>query len=164
MCEFNVNQKWSLIYRASQDGFEAANFHFKCDNKPNTLVVIKSENGNVFGGYTEQSWHYETGGSSKNDPKSFIFSLTNNENNPLKIKWSKNIAILCDNTWGPKFGGSKGVASDIFITDKSNTNLCHSNLGTSFVHPDYVCGSNEAKSFLAGSNIFKVSEIEVYTK
>ncbi len=52
LCEFQNTQKWNLIYRASQDGFEAANFHSKCDNKPNTLVIIKSENGNIFGGYT----------------------------------------------------------------------------------------------------------------
>jgi hypothetical protein len=43
-----------LIYRASQDGFEANDFHSKCDQKPNTLMIIKSEHGNIFGGYTEQ--------------------------------------------------------------------------------------------------------------
>ena len=47
LCEFPVDQKWNLIYRASRDGFEAFNFDSKCDNKPNTLVIIKS---NVFGG------------------------------------------------------------------------------------------------------------------
>ena len=57
LCEFPIDQIWNLIYRASQDGFEIANFHSKCDDKPNTLGVIKSENNeNVFGGYTEQSW------------------------------------------------------------------------------------------------------------
>ncbi len=33
LCEFPVDQKWNLIYRASQDGFEAAKFHTNCDNK-----------------------------------------------------------------------------------------------------------------------------------
>jgi len=56
LCEFASNQKFSLIYRANQDGFEAAKFHAKCDDKPNTFIIVKSENGNVFGGYTEQSW------------------------------------------------------------------------------------------------------------
>jgi len=56
LCEFPIDQKWNLIYRASQDGFEAANFHSECDNKPNTLIIIKSENGNIFGGYTEQCY------------------------------------------------------------------------------------------------------------
>jgi len=122
LCEFTVDQKWNLVYRASQDGFEATNFHFKFDYKPNSLVVIKSENGNVFGGYTERSWMPEEGEDRffKADPKSFIFSLTNNENNPLKIKWSENESIGCYNSWGPTFGGSYSIKSDIFIDDKSN--------------------------------------------
>jgi hypothetical protein len=56
LCEFSADQKWKLIYRATQNGFEASKFHNKCDNKLNTFVIIKSTNGNVFGGYTEQSW------------------------------------------------------------------------------------------------------------
>jgi hypothetical protein len=56
LCEFSVDQKWILIYRASQDAF-----HAKCDNKPNTFIIIKSTNGNVFGGYIEQSWIHSGG-------------------------------------------------------------------------------------------------------
>ncbi len=41
LCEFPIDQKLSLIYRASQDGFEASSFHSKCDNKPNSLTIIK---------------------------------------------------------------------------------------------------------------------------
>ncbi len=51
------------------------------------------------------------------------------------------------------------------ITDKSKTNKnSYSNLGKSYIHPDYAVGSNEAKLSLAGSHYFQVSEIEVYTK
>jgi hypothetical protein len=47
----------------------------------------------------------------------------------------------------------------------SNINVVSfSNLGHSYTHPDYRQGSNEAKSFLAGSYNFQVTEIEVYTK
>jgi len=169
LCEFPVDQKWNLIYRASQDGFEASNFHSKCDNKQNTLVVIKSENGNVFGGYTEQSWMCEEHEEDedyvfKDDPKSYIFSLINSENKPLKINFSYNDAIGCKKTWGPTFGGSEFDDSDIYITNQPNINDCHSNLGCSYNHPDYAEGSNVARKFLAGQYHFKVSEIEVYTK
>jgi hypothetical protein len=51
LCEFTQCQKWNLIYRATQDGFEADNFHSKCDDKPNTLIIVKSVNGNIFGTY-----------------------------------------------------------------------------------------------------------------
>jgi hypothetical protein len=162
LCEFPINQKWNLIYRASRDGFEASSFHAKCDSKPNTLIIIKSTNGNVFGGYTEQTWNkIGNNGNHKADPNSFLFSLINKLNKPIKIKWSQNIAICCNSNYGPIFGGG----NDLYIADKSNTNITsNSNLGHSYVHPDYAYESNEAKSFLAGSYNFQVSEIEVYTK
>lgn len=56
LCQFELNQNWNLMYRATRDGFSASNFHLKCDNKPNSLVIIKSADGSVFGGYTEQNW------------------------------------------------------------------------------------------------------------
>jgi hypothetical protein len=164
LCEFPIDQKWNLIYRASQDGFEGSNFHAKCDNKPNTFIIIKSENGNVFGGYTEQSWSGDV--VYKADPKSFIFSLINLDNKPLKIKWSRKKGIYCYNKIGPVFGGGPfiGKVHDIRIEDQSNTNTdSYSNLGHSYTHPDYIEGSNKAKSFLAGSYNFKVSDIEVFT-
>ena len=163
LCEFPISQKWNLIYRASKDGFESTNFHSKCDGKPNTLIIIKSNNGNVFGGYTEQTWNQTGtyGSDYKADPNSFIFSLINKLNKPIKIKWSKNNGICCGNNFGPIFGGGH----DLLIADKSNTNInSNSNLGHSYTHPDYRFETNEAKSLLAGSYNFQVSEIEVYTK
>ena len=47
--------KWRLLFRASRDGFAAATFHSKCDNKGPTVTIVKSGN-NIFGGYTEVSW------------------------------------------------------------------------------------------------------------
>ena len=84
LCGFPLNQKWELIYRASKDGFGSNHFHSKCDIKPNTLIVIKSTNGNIFGGYTEQDW--AGANRLKNDEKAFIFSLVNKDNKPLVMK------------------------------------------------------------------------------
>jgi hypothetical protein len=59
ICELSTNPDYSLyelIYRASEHGFGAADFHFRCDNKPKTLTVIKSNEGNVFGGFTVKEW------------------------------------------------------------------------------------------------------------
>ena len=46
---------YTLIYRASRNGWNAVNFHSVCDRKGPTVTVVKSGN-NIFGGYTEQSW------------------------------------------------------------------------------------------------------------
>ena len=161
LCEFPISQKLNLIYRASQDGFEADNFHTKCDYKPNTLIIIKSTNGNVFGGYTEKTWNQNgTFGHYEADPNSFIFSLINKLNKPLKIESFNNYSICCNSSYGPVFG-----AYDLSIANNSNTNTTSSsNLSHSYIHSDYVFGSDKARSFLAGSYKFQVSEIEVYTK
>jgi hypothetical protein len=180
--EFTQHQNWNLIYRASQDGFEAANFHEKCDNKPSTFIIIKSENGNVFGGYTEQSW---SGKGYKHDRKAFIFSMINQKNKPLKMNSSGSNSIYCCKHYGPTFGGYgynstfydtasfHNVESnshdennhDFMIVDKSNINTkSYSDLGHSFRHPKYGYGLFRARSFLAGSHKFKILEIEVFSK
>ena len=46
-----------LIYRGSEDGFTAAVFHSKCDQKGPTLIIIKSEFGKIFGGFTDIDWN-----------------------------------------------------------------------------------------------------------
>ncbi len=160
LCGFSVNQKWKLLYRATQDGFEASKFHLKCNYKPNTFIIIKSANGSVFGGYTEADW---AGNGYKTDANAFIFSFINEENKTLKLKCNKpNYAIYCFIRCGPTFGEKD---SDIFICTSSNSiNGSHSNLGHSYKHPEYPFKSNEAKSFLAGSFNFLISEIEVYSK
>ena len=48
--------KWKLLYRASEHEYTAESFHKYCDNKGPTLIVIKSSEGWIFGGYTTQSW------------------------------------------------------------------------------------------------------------
>ena len=45
-----------LLYRASEHGYSAKSFHNYCDNQGPTLIVIKSSEGWIFGGYTTQSW------------------------------------------------------------------------------------------------------------
>ena len=46
---------YALVYRASRNGWAAANFHSFCDNKGPTVTVVKSGNY-IFGGYTDESW------------------------------------------------------------------------------------------------------------
>jgi hypothetical protein len=162
LCNIPITKKFNLIYRASQDGFKANDFHSKCDKQPNTLIIIKSEHGNIFGGYTEQDWTSTE--SSKTDDNSYIFSLINKDNKPLKLKCpDATRALFCSRIYGPIFG----VATAILIFDNSNMNSNSSSklgiTGSIYKHPYYDDDSLEAKSFLAGSEYFKVSEIEVYT-
>ena len=54
--EWTGNYDWRLIYRASEHEYSARSFHECCDNKGPTLIVIKSSEGWLFGGYTSQIW------------------------------------------------------------------------------------------------------------
>jgi hypothetical protein len=161
LCEFAADQKWKLLYRGGFDGFGSSAFHSKCDGKHNTLTIIKSTMGYVFGGYTNSFW--DQSGSSKADSGSFIFSLKNKNSNPLKLKCIKyENSIYCNRQYGATFGGG----FDICIhTDSDANNNSYSNLGHSFQLPlghDY--NADSTKSFLAGSYQFQVKEIEIFTK
>ena len=69
--------------------------------------------------------------------------------------------IYCNPSYGPTFGGGH----DIYVSSNANTtNGSYSNLGHSYKHPQYAYRTNEAKSFLAGSFNFLLSEIEIYQK
>ena len=48
--------KWKLLYRASEHGYRARSFHECCDDKGPILMIIKSDEGWIFGGYTTQPW------------------------------------------------------------------------------------------------------------
>jgi hypothetical protein len=68
-------------------------------------------------------------------------------------------AIFCGSKYGPTFG------FDILIANNANTTMdSNSRFGHTYRHPHYAEGTNEAKTFLAGSFRFQLNEIEVYQK
>jgi hypothetical protein len=155
LCGFKWNQKWTLLYRGSLHGFKASDFHSKCDGISKTLTIIKAKtSGNIFGGYTEATLD---GTRWKSDKNSFIFSLINSENQPVKMNITngqEQHAIFSHPTCGPTFG----VTGDAFITSANSNLACiYSNLGSIDVFQ-----SEKSKLFLAGSYKFDVEEIEVF--
>ena len=55
--EWIGDYKWKLLYRASEHEYTPESFHEYCDGKSPTLIIIKSTDGWIFGGYTTQSWN-----------------------------------------------------------------------------------------------------------
>jgi hypothetical protein len=164
LCEFSPNQKWQLLYRGSEHGFSADNFRAHCGDHAGTLTVVKSTNGNIFGGYTDQTWAIVKNYEFKADANAFLFSLINKDRQALKMRVkTAEKAIFCCTDYGPTFGHGN---CDLIIR-----NNCHLNASSgtpdfaqTYAHPRYVHGSNEAKSFLAGSTPFQVAEIEVFKR
>ena len=176
MCQFPESQGWDLKYRASRDGFSGPNFHTKCDGVSNTLTIIKTTNGNIFGAFAEKAWVK----GNVVDQKAFVISLINKENKPFKAMINTMgpcgqvngyegyyyYALYCESFKGPSFGyDNLNSFFDIKIASDSNTNQrSWSNFGYSFKHQDYPAGTAKSKTILAGSQKFQTTEIEVFTK
>ncbi len=115
LCQFSSDIEWTLLYRASQDGFEAKHFHSKCDSHCRTLTIFKSAEPHtfIFGGYTDCTWGATRKSAETKDPNAFVFSLTNRDGKPCRIRVSKewsSMSIDCHAACGPSFG-----IGDIFI-------------------------------------------------
>lgn len=87
-----------MLYRATRDGDEAKQFHSKCDNFKNTLVIVKSKKGLRFGGFTSETCNGI--GIDKKDKNAFCFSL---DKKKIYISiYGKNAIFACP-SYGPAF-------------------------------------------------------------
>eukprot|EP01084_Bolivina_argentea_P030187 55972_1 len=68
-------KRFNLLFRASENGFKAKDFHNQCDNYGSTITIIKSNFGNIFGGYTNISWTSSRWISSASDLNAFLFLI-----------------------------------------------------------------------------------------
>ena len=154
------DKQFKLLYRASRDGFEASNFHAKCENQPSMLTVIKTTKGYIFGAYTPMAW--DSISQHKTDPTAFIFSLSNTSKQPQLIPintFMSSNAVYCFSTHGPVFG-----CFDICIQNNSDVSTRnYSELGNSFDFKLHSPKTTEAQSFLAGSREFQTVEVEVFS-
>ena len=135
------------LYQASIDGDGAINFHNKCDNIPNTLVLIKSAENRRFGGFTTQIWEYiSPPGKWKDDKNAFLFSL-----DKQKIYKYKNngCAIYCHKDNGPVFGNGCDIAicNNVIQEKQSYTSESKSSCSYEF---------NGDKNALSESNISNI--------
>ena len=109
-------------YRASVDGFGAANFHGKCDGVDQLLIVIQSDKDYVFGGYTggakfNSSGQYITPAGEQ----PFIFSLISpSGTQPMKFDLiNATSALYGHSSSSATFGGGH----DIHICNNANVTV-----------------------------------------
>jgi len=105
------------LWRGSRDGFGAEDFHSRCDGVKNTLTIIKTTTGFIFGGYTSQAWASPQYSEYKRDPNAFLFTFKNPSNMPMKLKViDSKYAVYHDYSYGPTFGWWH----DLHVSDDSN--------------------------------------------
>ena len=93
---------WNLIHRSSVDGFGAADFHRNCDNQGETLGVIQSTDGWLFGWWTPCAW--TSVGDYKSESRTIIFTLTNPAGVPAKFANNGSYSVYDHGSYGPTFG------------------------------------------------------------
>ena len=94
------------LYQATIDGDGTLNFHSRCDNIPNTLVLIKSAGNRRFGGFTSAQWSSSSSGEWKDDPNAFLFSLDKQKIYSYK---KDGKAIYNYKDYGPVFGNGHDI-------------------------------------------------------
>ncbi|KAJ5066127.1 pep-cterm sorting domain-containing protein [Anaeramoeba ignava] len=144
-------------FSAKRDGFNCQNWHKSVDNKGKTLVIIKTKQNFIFGGFTQVGFNGDSG--EINDSNAFIFSLRNDKGDRIPAKFTikqDRYAIWSNLSNGPYFGGDFCLYS--------NLQPGYSNFGWSYNPPNGITyDTNEAKSYLAGSwNKWVVDELESY--
>jgi hypothetical protein len=159
----NRSQKWKLLYKGTVHGFGSKDFHNRCNNQGETLIVVQTTLGYIFGAWTPVVWR-SAGGYISKGLNSWIFSLVNPSNTPIRLfnTGAYGSYELYDHVnYGPTFG----AGHDIYIANNANaTTTNYSNLGHSYaLPPNAQYGTTSAKVFLAGSSRFQVKEIEVFT-
>jgi hypothetical protein len=137
---------YKLLYKGSQDGDAAAEFHSRCDDAEKTLVIVEDNYGNRFGGFTTQDW----GGQylQKKDDEAFIFSI--DKNKVYDVIPNQN-AIGCYPNFGPVFFGCQIRIYDHFLTKG----------GTTYKKGLNYC-TTEDFELTNGNQNFGVRDIEVY--
>ena len=83
--DFKQSMEYSLLWRASKDGFEWNDFYGKCNGKRNTLIIIQSKLNNVFGGFTSVEWSRMPKYRYDDDPKAFIYLIRSNQGLESKL-------------------------------------------------------------------------------
>ncbi|KAF9355373.1 hypothetical protein BGX26_006653 [Mortierella sp. AD094] len=150
--------KLILQYRATRDGFDAANFHMACDQRGPTLTVVRADNGTIFGGYNSSSWSSHPTGVYSTSRVNFLFTLKSREH-PLRenamfnVKGDGNAATYNKADHGPTFG----AGHDLYLSTNCNV-ACQS----SSALPSSYNGQGASTATLAGSCFFRVQEYEVF--
>ena len=142
------------LYQATIDGDGPINFHSRCDNIPNTLVIIKSAGNRRFGGFTSIPWS-SSGGEYKDDSNAFLFSLDKKKIYSYK---KDGYAIYNNKNYGPTFGNGYSIyiGPNCIQDKKLYTNESYSGCSYNFN------GDNNALSEDGKASWIYASEYEVF--
>ena len=134
-----------LVYKAFDLDDRAKTFHEKCDNLDMSLVLIETQEGVRFGGFTRKSWKGNC--IKKIDNDSFVFNVIENEP-----------AVGCYPKFGPVFFGCQIRIYDEFFTKGGST--CHRGLNYK-TKKDFELNNGEQKYLVKDIEVYRIETIDV---
>jgi hypothetical protein len=152
---------WKLSWRGSRDGFGASTFHSMCDNKGESVTVIKTPEGHLFGGYASVSWDITNNKRNRYQvgPGSFLFTISNpHKISPTKysLKDPGQNAMGHFSTYGPMFGSGADIRVDDGCNEKGKNAI---GFPTS-----YKDTTGKGYHTFTGTSFFTVEEVEVFSQ
>ncbi|CAG8655437.1 6984_t:CDS:2 [Paraglomus brasilianum] len=160
-----IPYEFTLIYRASRDGFDNQKFRNMCSSKGPTVVIAKVMNHpNIFGGYNPSDWSaYNSVGSPSCNYTSngFIFEMPDGKSTAgARIgRLNRGDNRYCHSHYGPSFG-------NFYINGQAwNSNISKRNIYRSSSHMTLYgnkrarCSNRIACSIASGT----LEEYEVFT-
>ena len=145
----------NLIYRATRDGDDASTYHKKTNYVPDTLTLIRTKDGFIFGGFT----HIQipnSSGANYDDDKAFVFSL---DYNKIYLHQKGHCSKHSNDGNGPIFGNNQRgypilIDNSSHFLKSSGHYTCTKNCTYDNFSFDYELNK--------GKKNFEVNEIEVY--
>jgi hypothetical protein len=165
------SSEFRLLWRTNGDLFTVADFHHHCNDRPNTLTVIRDTRGYIFGGFTPVPWESRVWNRKREEAnncrardasgKSFLFTIKNPWGHPPKKfpvrKHRKDCAVYLCEKQGPSFGCYPHDLS--FGTTADGGRICHT-MGFGYSYDPG--GLPDSTRFLTGDRTFTLREIEVF--
>ena len=156
----NYNIDFNLVYRATDDGDRAMDFHKKCDKIGPNITFVKTKKDYVFGGFTVKNWEHlkrdinekkPNLGSASRDARAFGFCVNNQR--IYKNERPDEFAIWCNRNFGATF---KNNFFQIFDNCFKKGGYCSKKDNSHFggQEYDYEISGGESK--------FAIDDIEVY--
>ena len=155
-----LNINFNLVYRASEDGDRAIDFHNKCDKIGPNITLVRTKSGYVFGGFTVKNWEHlkrdinknkPNLGSASRDAKAFGFCV--NYQKIYNNERPDEFAIWCNRNFGPTF---KNNFFQIFDNFFKRGGYC------SVKNNSHFGGQDHDYEISGGEPKFGVEELEVF--
>jgi hypothetical protein len=141
-------KKYRLLFRASRDGDSANKFHSICDNSNNLIILVQTNKGLRFGGYTSNK--FKVSSHMKYDNNAFLFSLDLKK--VYKIAPGE-YAIYCYYNSGPCFSQGSLYIPNNFFKKFGKTSLAG---GPYQFKEDYEINKGQEKFLVKELEIFQV--------